>query len=55
LATADILADYPLSKGRQAREDNDVLYDSSRNYLDQLDYYKRYRQQGHFEPWNRHG
>lgn len=40
------LADYPLPEGRQAREDNDVLYDSSRNYLDQLDYYKRYRQHG---------
>ena len=40
------LADYPLPEGRQAHEDNDVLYDSSRNYLDQLDYYKRYRQHG---------
>jgi DNA-binding FrmR family transcriptional regulator len=40
------LADYPLPEGRQAHEGNDGLYDSSRNYLDQLDYYKRYRQHG---------
>jgi len=40
------LDDYPLLEGSQAREDNDVLYDSSRSYLDQLDCYKRYRQHG---------